>query len=89
MAKVFIKPTRSFFHDNQLFSVNKTVKVEEKDAELLVKNGWAVLTESKPKAAKTEDDKTDEDAISGSLNDDSSPEMPENPDNSDLLNENV
>ncbi len=67
MAKVSIKPTRSFFHDNQLFSVNKTVKVEEKDAELLVKNGWAVLTESKPKAAKTEDDKTDEDAISGSL----------------------
>lgn len=49
MAKVTIKPLRSFYHGDAVYTENKSAKVEADEADFFVKNGWAVEVKGKAK----------------------------------------
>lgn len=51
MAKIKIKPYRTFFHGEKVLAAGKTVAVEEEDAALFVHHGWAAPVSGKEKEA--------------------------------------
>lgn len=56
MAKMKIKPNRAFFYGDNVLVEGKTVAIEEIDAEIFIKSGWAVAVESKDKGENADGD---------------------------------